>query len=432
MKPKGTTPAAQRAACIARFTPDIAARARAVLMGMRARLPGAVELVYDNYNGWAIGFGPSERASEAPFSIVLYPLGHPVLPERCPAARSPAHPPGLRQHSAPSRPGRAWHRISGEHSKTVHQREPGAIQMPIRHRKRYAILLFAASNVLQSPIYAPAPTARRHDIPVPGAIRAAYTSGTRDSSGLPGPNYWQLRTAEYSIEAHLDTATSIISGRETIRVFNTSPLALATLQMRLDHNLFRAGALSDVELPSHTDGMIVTRLIIDGRGASIGGPDRKQTGGWLSGTTGTSERINLGKPLMAGASLRIDVEWRTEIPLDAKGSGVRTGRWGTRVYQVGQWYPRIAMFDDLLGWDTSPYHGENEFFNPYGRFDVRLDIPAGWLIGATGVLQNAEDILTAGVRARLAHVPDSDSTIAIVNSNDWGPGKATLNGDRLI
>lgn len=67
------TAAAQLTAFVARFSPDIAARARAVLTKMRARLPGAVELVYDNYNGLVIGFGPSERASEAPFSIVLYP-----------------------------------------------------------------------------------------------------------------------------------------------------------------------------------------------------------------------------------------------------------------------------------------------------------------------------------------------------------------------
>jgi hypothetical protein len=67
------TPDAQLRQFIARYSPTIAARARTILAKMRARLPGATELVYDNYNGLVIGFGPSERASEAPFSIVVYP-----------------------------------------------------------------------------------------------------------------------------------------------------------------------------------------------------------------------------------------------------------------------------------------------------------------------------------------------------------------------
>lgn len=70
---KTKTSASQLAAFIAKYTPEIARRARAVLARMRARLPGAVELVYDNYNALVVGFGPSERSSEAPFSIVLYP-----------------------------------------------------------------------------------------------------------------------------------------------------------------------------------------------------------------------------------------------------------------------------------------------------------------------------------------------------------------------
>jgi hypothetical protein len=63
----------QLEAFISRFTPEVAACARRALARMRKRLPGAVELVYDNYNALVIGFGPGERASEAIFSIALYP-----------------------------------------------------------------------------------------------------------------------------------------------------------------------------------------------------------------------------------------------------------------------------------------------------------------------------------------------------------------------
>ena len=70
---KGLSPERQLAGFMAKFTPEVGASARAALAKMRKRLPGAMQLVYDNYNALAIGFGPSERASEAIFSIVLYP-----------------------------------------------------------------------------------------------------------------------------------------------------------------------------------------------------------------------------------------------------------------------------------------------------------------------------------------------------------------------
>jgi hypothetical protein len=110
----------------------------------------------------------------------------------------------------------------------------------------------------------------------------------------------------------------------------------------------------------------------------------------------------------------------------------RMGCWGTRLFQIAQWYPQIAVYDDLRGWNTDPYLGDAEFFNNFGSFDVKLDVPAGWLIGATGVLQNAQEVLTQKVRQRLARATASDSQIVIVGPDDRGAGKATAAGDRLV
>ena len=90
------------------------------------------------------------------------------------------------------------------------------------------------------------------------------------------------------------------------------------------------------------------------------------------------------------------------------------------------------MYDDLRGWDTDPYLGPSEFYNHFGHFDVTIDVPAGWVVGATGVLQNPEQVLTPAVRERLSHVLESDSTRIIVGPADFGPGKATVAGDRLV
>ena len=98
---------------------------------------------------------------------------------------------------------------------------------------------------------------------------------------------------------------------------------------------------------------------------------------------------------------------------------------------MAQWYPQIAVYDDLRGWNAEPYLGGSEFYNNFGSFDVRLDLPAGWLVGATGVLANPDSVLTPAVRERLARATASDSQIVIVDTAGRGPGKATLAGDHL-
>jgi hypothetical protein len=107
------------------------------------------------------------------------------------------------------------------------------------------------------------------------------------------------------------------------------------------------------------------------------------------------------------------------------------GRFADSLYQVAQWYPRVAVYDDYKGWDTEQYLGSAEFYNNFGRFDVTYDVPAGWLVGSTGVLQNPDEVLTPDARDRLAKVLDSDDQVHIVDPGTVGPGKSTAAGDRL-
>ena len=142
--------------------------------------------------------------------------------------------------------------------------------------------------------------------------------------------------------------------------------------------------------------------------------------------------VPLAQPIPQGGSATVEVEWSVEIPDIPEGRrGARGGRRGARVVQAAQWYPQIAKYDDLRGWDWEPHLGGSEFYNNYGRFDVRLEVPAGWLVGATGVLQNADTVLGPSVRERLARVTESDSQQVIVGPEERGPGRATALGDRL-
>src|SRR5262249_32966600 len=145
----------------------------------------------------------------------------------------------------------------------------------------------------------------------------------------------------------------------------------------------------------------------------------------------TSARIVLPSGIAPKSDATLDVEWHYKLA-GGQGAGHRmTYRWGDTLYQVAQWYPRVAVYDDLRGWDTDPYLGPSEFYNNFGRFDVTIDVPGGWLVGATGLLKNPVEVLTPVARERLAHVLESDSTRVIVGPDETGEGRATAPGDRL-
>jgi hypothetical protein len=308
-----------------------------------------------------------------------------------------------------------------------------------------AIVAFAPmAAIAQSAPRLPERAVRR-DIPITNMIRRAHAAGTRDSTGRPGPNYWQMWT-EYTIAARLDTATSTISGRETIVIHNNSDSAMGAIVMRLDPNLYRPKVTRGASVPAETtEGMIITRLSVNGQAvdlAATGGRGGRGGGGaaapsqtTVTGLQQTSARINLATPIARKSKGTIDVDWNFRVPGGPGGAGHRmTMRWADTLYQLTQWYPRVAVFDDLRqgGWDTEVYLGPSEFYNNFGRFDVRLDVPAGWVVGGTGVLQNPQEVLTPTARQRLTRILESDSTVTIVGPDEVGPGKSTAPGTRLV
>jgi hypothetical protein len=109
-----------------------------------------------------------------------------------------------------------------------------------------------------------------------------------------------------------------------------------------------------------------------------------------------------------------------------------TQRFEDRLFQPTQWFPRLAKYDDMMGWDSNIYLGPSEFFNNFGRYDVKIDVPAGWIVSGTGLLQNPEQVLTATARERLKKVLDADAEVVIVGPDEVGPGKSTAPGDRLV
>jgi hypothetical protein len=299
----------------------------------------------------------------------------------------------------------------------------------------------------------------RRDIPITNSIRKAYAAGTRDSTGRPGRNYWQIRT-DYTITARLDPTTSRLTGHELVVLHNNSPDSLGQIVLRLDPNIFigntpQAASWVPAEV---TDGMVITSMTVNGVAVDLDTPVAGADGARSAQTAAaaqssqvpnqpkllfgrtTNARISLPTKLLPQSTARLEIDWNHKIP-GGPGIGHRmTQRWADTLYQPTQWYPRVAVYDDLRGWDPELYLGPSEFYNNFGKFDVRIDVPAGWIVSGTGVLQNPEDVLTPNARERLKRVLTTDEITTIVGPDEVGPGQATQRGapiageggDRLV
>ncbi len=236
----------------------------------------------------------------------------------------------------------------------------------------------------------------------------------RTGAGRPGPDYWQQQV-DYTIRATLDPATHRLEGSERINYTNRSPDELRYLWIQLDGNLCGPESVSALldQPPLVFGDALFDFSCQGGSGVSLG---RVQSGGRPLDYSvyGTTMRVELPVPLASGASLELELEWAWGIPEYGFG---RMGRDGT-LYQVANWYPRLAVYDDLDGWNTEPFIGPGEYYLEYGDFAVELTLPSGYLVAATGVLQNPEEVLTAEQRQRLARARTSETPVAIVDAEE--------------
>lgn len=279
----------------------------------------------------------------------------------------------------------------------------------MRHTQTLALLLTAlaahrvAAQVVDSSLFRPL------DLPAPSQFRTG--------AGRPGPGYWQQRV-NYTIRATLDPGTQTLRGHERIHYVNRSPNALPYLWMHVEQNICGSGSVTDkldqpplVFLGSAFDfsckgfpgGLTLDSI------SSLGRP-------LDHAIDGTVMRVDLPQPLAPGAVMDLEIVWRFRVP--PYGAG-RMGHDGD-LYELGQWYPRLAVYDDVKGWNHEPYLGGGEFYLEFGAFDVAITVPASYIVAATGVLQNPLQVLTTRQRARLGRARTADSAIAIITREEAG------------
>jgi hypothetical protein len=249
----------------------------------------------------------------------------------------------------------------------------------------------------------------------------------RTGSGRPGPRYWQQRV-DYRIRATLVPDAHELRGVETIHYLNHSPDSLPYLWLFLEQNI--CGKTSVTETLDQPP-LVFLGSTFD---FSCKGFDGGLTLEWIRlGTKdlrpriyGTTMRVDLPRPLAPGAAVDLGIAWRFTVP--DYGAG-RMGRDGT-LYELGQWYPRVAVYDDVRGWNHEPYIGAGEFYLEYGSFDVAITVPADYIVDATGTLQNPLGVLTQTQRSRLARARRSAEPVAVITADEAGHSERTRPASR--
>lgn len=270
---------------------------------------------------------------------------------------------------------------------------------------------------------------RRLELPAPNF--------TRGASGMPGPRYWQQR-ADYTIRVSLDTATHLLSGSATIRYANHSPDTLRYLWFHLEQNLFRPDSRgAALNAAPNSAGMWFAGTWFQGRGMTVttAAAVRRARGGTVTRSpltarvNGTALRVDLDQPLAPAGTVTLDLAFEYQAPEKGTFRTVQGPLGEGRVYEIAQWYPRVAVYDDVRGWNTEQYLGNGEFYLEYGDFDVFITVPRSFIVAATGSLANEAEVLTPEQRARLALARRSDSTVAIIAKAEAGHPASRPAGD---
>ncbi|MEC5144476.1 Peptidase-M1 domain-containing protein [Chitinophaga sp. 180180018-2] len=249
---------------------------------------------------------------------------------------------------------------------------------------------------------------------MPTNIKKAYDRQTRSHTGAPGARYWQNKAA-YDISVRFDTASNRIAGSEQIRYTNNSPDTLRMLNFKLFPNLFQKGAVRNMPVSADDlfDGVVIRNMKINGIDKPVPVPPR-----------GTNMPVSV-PDLLPGQSLQCQLDFSYTLN---ENTHIRTGSVDTGAYFIAYFFPRIAVYDDINGWDMIPYTGAQEFYNDFCDFRVAITVPGPYQVWATGDLKNAAEVYNEKYIKRIAQAEKSDDIIAVVDSSDIRQGRITRPG----
>jgi hypothetical protein len=239
---------------------------------------------------------------------------------------------------------------------------------------------------------------------MPQNIKKAYTNQTRSMDGKPGSKYWQ-NYGRYNISVNAAPPNKTVTGTETITYINNSPNALTRLIIKLIINIHNPGtARQGTASPDYlTTGIHVDKYIENGTEKKFGDP-RGQT----------FHQIKLTKEVPSGDSVKLSFDWHYDV---SEESG-REGKLDSTSFFLAYFYPRVAVLDDVHGWDRMGFTDAQEFYNDFNDYNVAVTVPKNFLVWGTGDLLNAAEVLQPAYLEKFNKSFTSDAVINVVTQKD--------------
>ncbi|MBS1496217.1 MAG: M1 family metallopeptidase [Bacteroidetes bacterium] len=266
----------------------------------------------------------------------------------------------------------------------------------------FSICLLIAANVFSQSL-----------LPTPENIEHAISKGTRSISGMPGKNYWQ-NNADYNIKINFEPTTRLLTGTEEIIYTNNSPDTLKQIVFKLYPNLYKKGSqrLMTIKAEDISEGVAIEEMKVDNITQELSGLKED----------GTNMIVKIA-PLLPGRQLNFFIKFSYTLN---KTSHIRTGEVDEGSYFIAYFFPRIAVYDDIDGWNLNPYLGTQEFYNDFCHFNTSVTVPANYLVWATGDLKNCDEVLNEAFCKKIKQAENSDAIINIIDSTDLKNGNITL------
>jgi len=251
-------------------------------------------------------------------------------------------------------------------------------------------------------------------LPVPAEIQQAYANGTRNVNGKPGVKYWQ-NSADYELKVDFNPSSRLLKGTVDVIYKNQSPDTLKEIWFKLYPNLYKKGTVRTSKINERDlhDGVKIGSMVIDGK--------------TIAATALITEGTNMHTviaPLAPGKSLKVRISYQYELN---KGSHVRTGQVDEGSHFIAYFFPRIAVYDDVDGWNKYPYLGDAEFYNDFCNFKAAITVPKGYVLWATGDLLNAKAVFNKRISDRLELAEQVDSVVNVITPADLKSKDITKN-----
>ncbi|WP_417857811.1 M1 family metallopeptidase [Xanthomarina gelatinilytica] len=262
------------------------------------------------------------------------------------------------------------------------------------------------------------------DLYMPLEFQKAYHIGTRSYNGQQGKNYWQ-NSSNYDIEVAIVPGSWKIQGKQTVTYINNSPDSLSQIIIKLYPNHYKKGGVRANQIPivNLTDGMIITKLKVNNETVNIDESTSVSDLAHAIKEKKTEKKISVDRhstflilelihPIPSKSTTVFTMEWNTEMPPIYVN---KIGAYDDKSSFMGYWYPQIAVYDDIDGWDKNEYTGAQECYSDFGDFNVKIKVPKGNYVFATGVLENAQEVFNSSEFLAYKQSKNSAKMVAILD-----------------